>query len=72
MEHVLLFVLLISLYFVIYVPKFLVTFLFVSVITKVLNYKLEFFPDRYVFQYLQIEKTIGNGKLCDNLDLLDR
>ncbi|KAG4157427.1 hypothetical protein ERO13_D02G062066v2, partial [Gossypium hirsutum] len=52
------------------VSKFSVNLLFISTITKVLNCKLEFFPDHCVFQDLQTGKTIGSGRLCDDLYLL--
>ncbi|TYG78642.1 hypothetical protein ES288_D02G076300v1 [Gossypium darwinii] len=55
---------------VLHVPKFSVNLLFISTITKVLNCKLEFFPDHCVFQDLQTGKTIGSGRLCDDLYLL--
>ncbi|TYH66684.1 hypothetical protein ES332_D06G140200v1 [Gossypium tomentosum] len=57
---------------VLHVLKFSINLLYVSTITKALNYKLEFFPDHCVFQDLQTGKTIGSGRLCDGLYLLDR
>ncbi|TYI92824.1 hypothetical protein E1A91_D02G097400v1, partial [Gossypium mustelinum] len=61
----------ITLSFVFHVLKFSVNLLSVSAITKALNCKLEFFFDHYVFQDLQTGKTIGSGRFCDGLYLLD-
>ncbi|TYI93048.1 hypothetical protein E1A91_D02G111700v1, partial [Gossypium mustelinum] len=57
---------------ILYVPKFLVNLLSISTITKALNCKLEFFPDHCVFQDLQTRKTIGSGRLCDGLYILNQ
>ncbi|TYI92956.1 hypothetical protein E1A91_D02G105000v1, partial [Gossypium mustelinum] len=61
----------ITLFSVLYVPKFSVNLLSISTITKALHCKLEFFLDHCVFQYLQTGKMIGSGRLCNGLYLLD-
>lgn len=56
---------------VLHVPEFPVNLLSISSITKDLNCKIEFFPDHYVFQDLQIGKTISSGTLHDGLYMID-
>ena len=56
---------------ILHIPEFPVNLLSVSSITKDLNCEIVFFLDRCVFQDLQTEKRIGNGRLHDGLYMFD-
>ena len=56
---------------VLHIPDFPVNLLSVSSITKDLNCKIVFFPDRCVFQDLETGKRIGSGRLHDGLYMFD-
>jgi len=53
------------------VPKFTTNLLFISRITRDLNYPITFFPSHCVFQDLDSKQMIGSGRAADGIYLLD-